>query len=452
VVGGPLLAAIRKRNLHLTKRLLAAGAAVNDKMANHNLTSPVTSVLPAIVDWGHYPLIQEIINAGAEIDAPEKIGGKTALCIAVEKNDMKAIKLLIDAGANVNSPEAVFSSQTALRAAARNNDLQMVQYLLGLGADSDESSLVLAMSGSLELVQTLLAARRDRYKRYSKGYGCGALQYAIRLKSAIMIKALLANGIDPNVILRRKFGDNMAFSYHCSEPSGEPDLSSGESALGSALRQDKSKGLWMVRMLLSGGADPNSIVNDDRQTALLVAIDENNTDLVKMLIAAGADANPALRYGVKLTPLQLAVWKGRIEIVNILLENNANINAPPFDRYGATALQFAAIGGCVGIAQLLIRQGADVNAPPAKIGGRTALEGAAEHGRIDMLQLLLSAGAQITGTGLAQYNRARELALENGHRAACRLLEKFSKDLLENLPKWDDMCTDFSDFSDVLLL
>ena len=440
----PLLAAIRKKDPHITKRLLVAGAAVNGRESGSSIT---TTVLPAVVDWGYYPLIQDIINAGAEIDAPQTIDGKTALFVAVEKKDTSSIKLLIDAGANVNTLGAARTGQTALEAASRNNDLQMVQYLLGLGADPDEWSLMVAISGSLELVQTLLLARLHRYKRYSKGYGCGALQHAIRLKNATMIEVLLAEGIDANVIIHRKFGDKTVSSYPSSRTSQEPYLTSGESALGSAIKWDKSKDSWIVRMLLRGGADPNSIVTDDHQTALLVAIDENSLALVKVLIAAGADANPNLRSGVRRSPLQLAVEKGGIDIVNLLLDNGVDINAPPFDRYGATALQFAAIGGYIGIAQLLIQRGADVNASPAKVGGRTALEGAAEHGRIDMLQLLLSAGAQIIGTGVAQYDRARELALENGHRAACQLLEKYSTDMLENFAPLDDTWMDSSSFA-----
>jgi ankyrin repeat protein len=132
------------------------------------------------------------------------------------------------------------------------------------------------------------------------------------------------------------------------------------------------------------------------------------------------------------------------------LDSGVDVNAPPFDRYGATALQFSAIGGYLGIAQRLIQRGADVNASPAKIGGRTALEGAAEHGRIDMLQLLLNAGALIIGTGLAQYDRARGLALENGHRAACRLLEKYSTDMVESFAPWDNEWMDFSSFQEGL--
>jgi ankyrin repeat protein len=254
-----------------------------------------------------------------------------------------------------------------------------------------------------------------------------------------MIKLLLAKGIDINAISNRQKGYEAMLKYTSFGTSEGPYLAIGQSALGFAIISDKSEDSGIVRLLLQCGADPNSIVASNHHTALLAAIHEGNLGLIKVLMAAGADANHNLRFGVEHTPLQLAVKKGRLDIVNILLDSGADVNMPPFDRYGATALQFAAIGGYIGIAQLLIQRGADVNAPSARIGGRTALEGAAEHGRIDMLQLLLSAGAQITGTGISQYNRARELALKNRHRAAFRLLEKYSAGMWENLVAWDDL-------------
>lgn len=441
----PLLEVIIQKDSNLAKQLLVAGAAVNDRYGTgeYSANTSIRTVLPAVVDWGYYPLIQDIINAGAEVDALDQDGNKTALFVAVEKKNKEAIKLLIDAGANVNASEAVSSGQTALLAASRNNDLPTVRYLLELGADSDEGSLAAGIAGSVELVQTLLEARLHRYKRYSRGYGCGALHYAIKLKDAAMIKLLLAKGIDANVIFNRKAGDQAVLNYLFPRTPGARYYGIEQSALGYAIASDKSEDSGIVRLLLQCGADPNSIVASDPHTALLAAIHEGNLGLVKVLMAAGADANLNLRFGVKYTPLQLAVKKGRLDIVNILLDSGADINMPPFSSYGATALQFAAIGGYIGIAQLLIQRGADVNAPSARIGGRTALEGAAEHGRIDMLQFLLSAGAQITGTAIGQYNRARELALENRHRAAFRLLEMYSAGMWENLVAWDDMWMHF---------
>lgn len=362
---------------------------------------------------------------------------------------------MIEAGADVNTPAATIFGNTALEAASRNNDVDMARYLLGLGADPDEISLdAAAVSGSVELVQTLLAARLHRYLRYSKGYGCVALCHAVGLKNTAVIEILLANGIDSNAIIHRKIGDKKQYFPPSSLPPPPPPPPSPpgsplplpnfvyeESALGCAIRTDKSDDLRIVRMLLSGGANPNSMVAND-QTALLAAIDQNNPPLVRVLIGAGADANPSTICGVTRTPLQLAVEKGRADIVHILLEHGADVNAPPYDRHGATALQFAAIGGYVGIAHLLLQRGADVNASSAKIGGRTALEGAAEHGRIDMLQLLLNSGALIIGLGIEQYERARKFASENGHISARRLLETYNAQIFENVG-WDPMLTDF---------
>jgi ankyrin repeat protein len=438
--GSPLLAAIRRKDMHLARKLLAAGAAVNAKYLT-SLGSGLqctTTVLPAAVAWGYYPLIQDIISAGAEVNAPECEGRKTALTVAVEGGDAVAIQLLIDAGADVNAPAATFLGHTALEAAVQNNDIAMVHYLLGIGADPDDESLITAVSRSVQLMQRLLTARLSRYQRYPKGYGCGALQHAIQLKNAAMVEILLANGVDANTIVHRKLGDKaMSFRGNISTSCY------GESALGTAIKTDKSNDLWIVRILLRGGADPNSIaIESPNGTALLAAINQKNLALVDALIAAGADANASLTVHISRTPLQLAVEKGSMDIIHVLLKHGADVNAPPYGRYGATALQFAAIGGYVGIAYLLLERGAEVNAPPAKVGGRTALEGAAEHGRIDVLQLLLNAGAQIIGPGGEQYERAREFASKNGHIAARRLLESYNAQWLENFVGWDLMATD----------
>jgi len=348
------------------------------------------------------------------------------------------VELLIDAGADVNASAARLFGSTALEAAIQNNDIDMVHYLLGIGADPDEVSLIATVSGSVELMQILLAARLRRYQRYCKGYGCGALQCAIKWKKAAMVETLLANGVDTNTFSFIGFGDE-APSYLGKYWT----INENESALGTAIQTDKSNDLWIVRMLLRYGADPNSVVMESpKRTALLTAINQKNVVLVNALIVAGANVNASLNVGISRTPLQMAVEIGSMDIVHVLLKHGADVNAPPYQRYGATALQFAAIGGYVGIACLLLEKGAEVNASPAKVGGRTALEGAAEHGRIDMLQLLLSAGALIIGPDGQQYERAREFASKNGHMAARRLLESYNAQWLEEFARWGLMATD----------
>jgi ankyrin repeat protein len=450
--GFPLWAAIRRKDAHLARKLLAAGAAVNaiDTSYGRQLT---TTVLPAAVAWGYHPLILDIISAGAEVNAPECKESQTALSVAVGRRDVVTIQLLIDAGADVNASAATLFGHTALEAAVRNNDIDMAYYLLSIGADPDDGSLIAAVSGSAQLMQILLTARLSRYQRCSKGYGCGALQRAIRLKNAAMVEILLANGVDANAIVHPKLGDE-ATPFRGNPFRGNPfrgnasrgnasTICYGESALGTAIKTDKSNELWIVQMLLRNGADPNSIVIEStNSTALLAAINQKNLVLVNALIAAGADANASLTARISRTPLQLAAEEGSIDIAHVLLKHGADVNAPPYNRYGATALQFAAIGGYVGIAYLLLERGAEVNASPAKIGGRTALEGAAEHGRIDVLQLLLNAGAQVIGPGGEQYERAGEFASKNGHIAARRLLESYRDQWLGDFVDWDLTSTD----------
>jgi len=441
----PLLEAILQRDADLSQRLLAAGAAVNttnsDFLSLYNRCT--VSVLPAAVAWGYYPLIRDIIGAGAEINTPESEKGKTALTVAVERGDRVTIQLLIDAGADVNASAASYFGHTALAAAVGNNDINMVRYLLALGADPNEQSLIAAVPKSPELMQIILTARLTRYQRYSRGFGSRALQYAITSSNAAMIEVLLSNGVDPNTIVRFQYGENqgwasVSFSHR------------RDSAFGTAIRLDRSNDLWMIQMLLRGGANPNKIVCETpNQTALLAAINKKSLRLVKTLIAAGANVNPKLVARISHTPLQLAAEQGSMDITDALLEQGADVNASPCDRYGATALQFAAIKGYLGIASVLLEKGADINASPAKVGGRTALEGASEHGRIDMLQFLLKAGAQVIGLGSEQYERARKFASKNGHIAARRLLETYHAQQLDGHAAWDLSATDVGNIEDV---
>jgi ankyrin repeat protein len=435
----PLIAAICQEDAQLAQKLMAAGAEVNEYSLSLPLSFPhVQTVLPSAVKWGYRPLILDMISAGADISAPQsyEAWGKTALTVAVEKRDEWAVQTLIEAGSDVNAPAAIHSGRTALVAAVRNNDIAMVGYLLGIGAHLDEGSLFAAVTVNVELMQLLLAAHPIGCQRHPMGYGCAALQHAVELKKNVMVETLLASSIGTNTLVPSL----SQFYWYIRSPLQSSEYL--ESAFGTAIRTDGGGDQSIVRMLLRGGANPNGIViKSPNKTALLAGIDQNNLPLVSVLIEAGADVNAVLSAGISRTPLQRAAEEGRMEMVRTVLEHGADANAPPFHRFGATALQFAAMGGYVGIACLLLERGAEINAEPAKIGGRTALEGAAEHGRIDMLQLLLSAGALIVGPGAKQYERARELATENGYIAARRLLESYHTQLLEGFASWDRMAT-----------
>jgi ankyrin repeat protein len=205
---------------------------------------------------------------------------------------------------------------------------------------------------------------------------------------------------------------------------GLPDRG-GITTLGYAIIKDKGKHLDIVRIILEAGDDPNGNVFEQHvndkifKSALLVAVNTGNLEMVQLLVSHGARVNCLTAMGVKRTPLQTAAEIGSFDIVEYLLSEGAEINAPPARSGGATSLQLAAIGGYTGIAELLLNSGADPNAPAAKANGRTAIEGAAEFGRIDMLRLLTNAGAKMDWR---QFETAAWLAEKNGHIATKKYL------------------------------
>ncbi|KAK0640651.1 ankyrin repeat-containing domain protein [Cercophora newfieldiana] len=160
------------------------------------------------------------------------------------------------------------------------------------------------------------------------------------------------------------------------------------------------------------------------ENPLCWAICRRDISMFRLLQSIGVDIR-SVPYRESLwsrSNLQQAVELGASEIVKLLIDAGADINEPPADHGGATSLQLAAIMGYLGIAKHLLDLGADVNAAGSDRRGRTALEGAAENGRIDIIQLLLDHGAETAGRGQRQYLRAIRFATQEGYLVAADLL------------------------------
>jgi ankyrin repeat protein len=109
---------------------------------------------------------------------------------------------------------------------------------------------------------------------------------------------------------------------------------------------------------------------------------------VKTLLRKGADVNEQDRDGH--TALMFAVINIHTDIVRALLDYGADVNARTND--GCTPLILAACGGDTGIVQALLNKGADVKGK-LEATGKTALMLAAEHGYITIAELIEQAGA-----------------------------------------------------------
>lgn len=361
----PLMEAIEKKDITLTQRLLAAGAACNTEWKGATY-----SVLPAAISWGDGPCIRALIDAGANPNLPEMGDNKTALVVAVKKDDFEMVELLMASGADVDAPAA--TNTPALAAAIYKKHDRMVRYLLDMGADPSEKALIAAVGGEVEMMQLVLDSRLARYKGLSLGFGCTTLRAAIFESETDKIEVLLGYGVNPNhTVLARSCADRC----HCSKidygdyvddylgdytdviTSMGDGYHECESCLGTAIRFYDDPGPSMVGMLLQAGANPNGIVNQQKKLrALEAAIHTADARLVEMLLTAGASANAKVHGDGRRTTLQLAVERGKAEIVNLLLEHGAEVNAPAHGENGATALQFAAMHGYLGIASTLVER------------------------------------------------------------------------------------------------
>ncbi|KAI2633930.1 ankyrin repeat-containing domain protein [Xylaria nigripes] len=133
--------------------------------------------------------------------------------------------------------------------------------------------------------------------------------------------------------------------------------------------------------------------------------------------------------------IHTAAESGHTDIIQILLDAGANVNAPPAKPPELTALQTSAANDNIRIIMILVRAGADVNGKASLRDGRTALEIAAEHGRLDTVQLLLDAEEDLWGDNHRQYQNALRLADENGHHVVSKIIrERY----LNSIVHWQD--------------
>ncbi len=162
-----------------------------------------------------------------------------------------------------------------------------------------------------------------------------------------------------------------------------------------------------IKILLKGGAKidlsdsiaPNRLGTDE--TALTKAIERNRIEIVRYLLAQGAQVN--LRGPLKgETPLFVALRSGNIDILTLLLQAHADINVRNKDGY--TVLALASLNNDVDMVDFLKANGAKYDSPHEE------LFFAASHGDVAEIQRILSAGMP-AGPG-AKPNGTRKLINE----------------------------------------
>jgi ankyrin repeat protein len=126
-------------------------------------------------------------------------------------------------------------------------------------------------------------------------------------------------------------------------------------------------------------------------TALMQAVRRNDAARVRELIAQGVDVSEL--DDSQDAPLVMAAYEGHTEIVRLLLEAGADVAAVD-PGMKATALHAAAYAGRADAARLLVEHGIEID-KQGPYNGYTALHDAIWQNNIDVAKILIDAGARL---------------------------------------------------------
>jgi ankyrin repeat protein len=195
-----------------------------------------------------------------------------------------------------------------------------------------------------------------------------------------------------------------AFFFASSSMPQASDSISDRTLIVGAVKGDISG----VKRALKEGATID--VRDNRgRTALLIATQDNNAELARVLIAAGANVN--IKDNIEDSPFLYAGAEGRDEILRMTLEAGADLNS--VNRYGGTALIPAAHHGYPKTVAILL--GTKIDKDHVNKLGWTALleaiilgDGGATHTKIVKLLVHAGAGVNIADTqGVTPFAHAK---------------------------------------------
>ena len=128
------------------------------------------------------------------------------------------------------------------------------------------------------------------------------------------------------------------------------------------------------------------------ETPLILAVQNNQYEAVKLLVELGADVNE--KGEAWYTPVGCAVNAEDKRILPYLLDNGGEIE--PY-KSKSSAMNFAARSGNIEAAKLLLSRGADIN----HVGWNdtTPLHDAASNGQLETVKYLVENGADIHAKG-----------------------------------------------------
>ena len=140
-----------------------------------------------------------------------------------------------------------------------------------------------------------------------------------------------------------------------------------------------------MEVLIKYGS-PIDTMDFDGRTTVLHAVDSHNTDVLRLLLAAGANPNPEMSEGLcRSSPLTAACYGGLVEMIKLLVHYGAKIDT--CNPEGRNPLQTVASRQSIICADILLKAGANPNS--ISTNGNSPLMTAVVHSNHAVLKLFI---------------------------------------------------------------